>query len=507
MDSNSNNKDETLKMDDVKERFIEEVEKFDYIRLSFPDLNGIHLSKLLSTRFARKIAKGESEVYSGAITGGPRGEVFDVPEIIKRKHVNSKLKPDFPTLHPCYWISNGKAQHSHNNNTDNDDNPRTRKYSICAVLCDLAWPNNEPMKTHPRVAVKKLIDELQTKYNLRLFSAFEPEFRAFQKGTFETTCLKPTKTGETNLRSFKLPVPYTKFGDIYRTSLLSVYEDFFIDIDHNMKLANIDIQDYSNEDGEGQLESPLVPSWGLSAADNYFILKQAIKEIGEKHNMEISFMTKPLLNASSSGCHYNHSLWYADTGRNAFYDNADPDGLSVTARHWIGGLIEHLPAMLAICSPTINCYRRLNKFFAPGAVNWDFRDRFVAIRVKNFDEKNTYIENRIPSSASCPYHVLAATLAAGMDGLDRQLEPPPPGQKPSESKNGNHVKLLPSSFQEALQNLKEDEIFTKKLGKDFFEWYTLVKELGDLGSLGHLDIKDNQEETLAFERYEYLKFT
>ncbi|VDP64421.1 unnamed protein product, partial [Schistosoma curassoni] len=422
MDSNSNNKDETLKKDDVKERFIEEVGKFDYIRLSFPDLNGIHLSKLLSTRFARKIANGESEVYSGAITGGPRGEVFDVPEIIKRKHVNSKLKPDFSTLHPCYWISNGKAQHSHNNNTDNDDNPRIRKYSICAVL----------------FAVKKLIDELQTKYNLRLFSAFEPEFRAFQKGTFETTCLKPTKTGETNMRSFKIPVPYTKFGDIYRTSLLSVYGDFFIDIDHNMKLANIDIQDYSNEDGEGQLESPLVPSWGLSAADNYFILKQAIKEIGEKHNMEISFMTKPLLNASSSGCHYNHSLWYADTGRNAFYDNADPDGLSVTARHWIGGLIEHLPAMLAICSPTINCYRRLNKFFAPGAVNWDFRDRFVAIRVKNFDEKNTYIENRIPSSASCPYHVLAATLAAGMDGLDRQLEPPPPGQKPSESKNGNH---------------------------------------------------------------------
>lgn len=75
MDSNSNNKDDTLKKDDVKEQFIEEVGKFDYIRLSFPDLNGIHLSKLLSTRFARKIANGESEVYSGAITGGPRGEV------------------------------------------------------------------------------------------------------------------------------------------------------------------------------------------------------------------------------------------------------------------------------------------------------------------------------------------------------------------------------------------------------------------------------------------------
>ncbi|CAH8576802.1 unnamed protein product [Schistosoma turkestanicum] len=507
MDSNSNDEVEPLKLDEVKESFIKKANKFDYIRLSFTDLNGIHLSKLLSTRFARKVANGESEVYSGAITSGARGEVFDVPAIIERKHVNSKLKPDLSTFHPCYWISNGRAQHSNDNNVDLDDNRENRKYSICAVLCDLAWPNNEPMKAHPRVAVKTLIDELQTKYNLRLFSAFEPEFRAFEKGTFEKTCLKPTKAREVNSSSFNLPIPYTKFGDIYRTSLLSVYEDFFIDIDHNMQLANINIQDYSNEDGEGQLESPLVPTWGLSAADNYFILKQAIKEIGEKHSMEISFMTKPLLNASSSGCHYNHSLWYADTGQNAFYDKKDPDGLSLIARHWIGGLIEHLPAMLAICSPTINCYRRLNKFFAPGAVNWDFRDRFVAVRVKNFDEKNTYIENRIPSSASCPYHVLAATLAAGMDGLDRQLEPPPPGQKPSENGTDDRVKMLPSTFQEALQKLKEDKIFTKKLGSDFFEWYTLVKELGDLGSLGHLDIDDNQEETLAFERYEYLKFT
>ncbi|KAK4476215.1 hypothetical protein MN116_001426 [Schistosoma mekongi] len=505
MNSNSNDDAEPLKLDQEKERFVREAEKFDFIRLSFPDLNGIHLSKLLSTRFARKVAEGESEVYSGALTTGARGEVLDIPEIIKRKHVNSKVKPDLSTLHPCYWISNRETQYSRDT-ANLYDKPNKRKYSVCAVLCDLAWPDDESMKAHPRVVVKKLIDELQTKYNLRLFSAFEPEFRAFTKGTFETTCLKPEKTCESNLTSFNLPVPYTEFTDIYRTSLLSVYEDFFADIDHNMKLANIDIQDYSNEDGEGQLESPLVPSWGLSAADNYFILKQAVKEIGEKHNMDISFMTKPLLKASSSGCHYNHSLWYADTGRNAFYDDKDPDGLSVVARHWIGGLMQHLPAMLAICSPTINCYRRLNKFFAPGAVNWDFRDRFVAVRVKNFGEKNTYIENRIPSSASCPYHVLAATLAAGMDGIDRELQPPPPGQRPQENGFGCSVKMLPSTFQEALRNLKEDEIFIKKLGREFFEWYTLVKELGDLGTLGHLDINDNQEETLAFERYEYLKF-
>ncbi|CAH8621257.1 unnamed protein product [Heterobilharzia americana] len=363
-------------------------------------------------KFARKVAKGQSEVYSGSITTGPRGEVFEMQDIVDRKHVNSKVKPDFSTLHPCPWVSKENSSHLNGNSTDNGDiNSKNQKYSVCAVLCDLVWPNNEPCKAHPRVTVQKLIKELQTK--------------VFEKGTFENSCLKPLQPNEAESYSFNLPAPYTKFSDIYRTSLLSVYEDLFADIEYNMHLTKIDVQDYSNEDGEGQLECPLMPTWGLSAADNYFIFKQAVKEIGSKHEMEISFMTKPLLNASSSGCHYNHSLWYADSNRNAFFDEKDPDGLSLLARHWIGGLIEHLPAMLAICSPTVNCYRRLNKFYAPGPINWDFRDRFVAVRVKNFGESNTYIENRIPSSASCPYHVLAATLAAGLDGLDRQLERQP----------------------------------------------------------------------------------
>ncbi|CAH8668341.1 unnamed protein product [Schistosoma rodhaini] len=292
---------------------------------------------------------------------------------------------------------------------------------------------------------------------------------------------------------------------MYRTSLLSVYENYFADIDYNMQLAGIDIQDYSNEDGEGQLECPLIPTWGLSAADNYFILKQAVKEIGTKHGMEISFMTTPLLDSSSSGCHYNHSLWYADNNRNAFYDDKDPDRLSTLARHWIGGILEHLPAMLAISCPTVNCYRRLHKHLAPSCVNWDFHDRYISIRVKNLNEKQTYIENRIPSSASCSYHVLAATIAAGLDGLERQIYPPPSGLKLENDKTGV-CKVLPNTIQQALRSLTDDKILVNKLGADFVDWYIQVKKNGDLSSLGHLNIHDNTEETLAYERYEYFNF-
>ncbi|KAH8866027.1 Glutamine synthetase [Schistosoma japonicum] len=317
-------------LSDETKAFIENVKKYDFIRLCIPDLNGIHLSKMLSTRFAKKVAMGQSEIYSGSIGFGPRFEMINIPEVIKRKHINSVLKPDFSTLHSCNWISQRNYAHSMRDIKLNSISEHERgKYSFCSVLCDVYWPNNEPMFAYPRFVAHSLIKELEDKYNLRLYSAFEPEFRAFVKGSCEASCLKPMSANVSQCGNLKKPIPYTNFKDMYRTSLLSVYENYFADIDYNMQLSGIDVQDYSNEDGEGQLECPLMPTWGLSAADNYFILKQAVKEIGSKHDMEISFMTTPLLNCTSSGCHYNHSLWYADTNRNAFYDDKDKSGLVV----------------------------------------------------------------------------------------------------------------------------------------------------------------------------------
>ncbi|CAH8576581.1 unnamed protein product [Schistosoma turkestanicum] len=491
---------------DEAKAFIKNVEKYDFIRLSLPDINGIHLSKLLPRRFAKKLAMDEVEIYSGTIAFGPRFEIISIPEIVEKKHINSILKPDFSTLHPCHWISQKNYPHPQK---DTEMFSRAKregsKYSFCSILCDMYWPNNQPMCANPRFVAQKLIRELEDKYNLRLYSAFEPEFRAFVKGSYETSCLKPKPGDITQLVDLKKPIPWTNFSDMYRTSLLSVYENYFADIDYNMQLAGIYVQDYSNEDGEGQLECPLIPTWGLTAADNYFILKQAVKEIGAKHGMEISFMTTPLLDSSSSGCHYNHSLWYADSNRNAFYDDKVPDKLSTVARHWIGGILEHLPAMLAVSCPTVNCYRRLHKRLAPSCVSWDFHDRYISVRVKNFNEKRTYIENRIPSSASCPYHVLAATVAAGLDGLERQIQPPPSGLK-LENGQTNDCKILPSTIQQALQCLMDDKILVNKLGVEFVDWYIQVKKDGDLSTLGHLNIHDNNEKTLAYERYEYFNF-
>ncbi|CAH8868273.1 unnamed protein product [Trichobilharzia szidati] len=488
--------------------FLKNVEQHDFIRVCVPDLNGLHLSKLVPKRLAGKIASGDCELYSGSITFGPRFEMINIPEILQRKHLNNYLKPDFSTFHPCNWGAQSRILQTQTGikcNSSREENKHS--YSVCSVICDLVWPDNQPMMAYPRTVADRLVKELEDKYNLRLYSAFEPEFRAFTKESVEASFLKP-KSQNVAQHVIKPPVPYTTPINMYPTSLLALYEDYFADVDYNMQLARIDIQDYSNEDGEALLEAPLMPTWGLSAADNYFIFKQAAKEIGSKHDMAVSFMTMPLLNSSASGCHYNHSLWYADTHRNAFFDSKDPDKLSVLARHWLAGLLEHLPALTAISCPTVNCYRRLHRHLAPSHVNWDFYDRYMSIRVKSIDEKRTFIENRVPSSAGCSYLIMAATLAAGLDGLERKLQPPPTGVRPGQGGyTEKDVKSLPATLQEALKMLKEDSIFVNKLGVNLVDWFIQIKERGELQSLGDINIKDNREETLAYERYEYFDFT
>ncbi|KAA0195568.1 Glutamine synthetase [Fasciolopsis buskii] len=488
--SNTNSKEEE------NTEIIRALEAYDYVRLCWVDLNGIHLSKLVSTKFAKKIINGDCEVYSGIISFGPRMEVVDVSQVVQRKHVNAHIRPDFDTLHPCPWA--GQLHKSPKQPVD----PR-----VGAVLCDIYWPEGDPMQAYPRFVVKRLLQELEDRYKLRLFSAFEPEFRAFKLESMDRSCANPVNAPkEKSSDPPGDPEPFTSGEDMYKTGLLAQYESFFMDVDMKVREVGIDVQDYSNENAAGQLECPLMPKVGLQAADHYFLFKQALKEIGIQHNIGVSFMTTPMIEGLSSGCHYNHSLWNIESEANAFFDPKNPNKLSVVALHWIGGLMTHLPAILALCSPSVNCYRRLHKKLAPDAVNWDINDRFVAVRVKNTDEKRTYIENRIPSSASCPYHVMAATVAAGMDGLERQIMPPSPGEKPINGKATKTCKLLPNSLQEAISELLADQTLVERLGAEFVNWYVQTKQRGDLKTLAKSDVTKNSSWDLAFERNEYLSY-
>lgn len=146
------------------------------------------------------------------------------------------------------------------------------------------------------------------------------------------------------------------------------------------------------------------------------------------------------------------------------------------ARHWIAGLLKHLKALTAICCPTVNCYRRLHIIPTPNRVDWGYDDRLATVRVKaDGGPSGTYIENRLPASAANPYLVLAATVAAGVDGLVNRLECPPARRVDNAKGDGGNESVLPNTLPEALAALEEDSVVVEALGKEFVTWFVRVK--------------------------------
>jgi glutamine synthetase len=241
-----------------------------------------------------------------------------------------------------------------------------------------------------------------------------------------------------------------------------------------MTAAGIDLITSNAEYGPGQLEINYAPADGVAAADQAFTFKNGLKELAQQYGYMASFMTKPYADQSASGGHFHHSLWRKSDGRNAFHDPGAQDGLSPLARQWIAGQIAHANALTALVSPTINCAKRYKLFsFAPMNATWGYEDRTAAIRIKGGRGEDTHVENRMPGAAGNPYLVAAGLLAAGIDGLQRGLEPPAPTEGIAYANEA--APNLPTTLDAALQALEEDTVLREYLGAEFVRLFLAVK--------------------------------
>eukprot|EP00798_Chlamydomonas_sp_ICE-L_P023903 gene23903-9470_t len=171
-----------------------------------------------------------------------------------------------------------------------------------------------------------------------------------------------------------------------------------------------------------------------------------------------------------------------------------PANGEATFKYWLGGLLKHAPALTAMCAPTPNCYRRLHVIWGPSHGNWGFENRSQMVRVKHDGpgSDSSYFENRLGCSASNPYLVLAANVAAGLDGLRNKIEPPP----------GDGIEgclELPKSLPEAIHALEADVYMAEAMGAGLINWFRLVKETEMERVAG-----SNNEERLEKERQMYL---
>ncbi|SPE24359.1 glutamine synthetase [Candidatus Sulfotelmatomonas gaucii] len=213
----------------------------------------------------------------------------------------------------------------------------------------------------------------------------------------------------------------------------------------------------------GQCEIDMRFGTLVKMADNLLTYKYIIRMIAKKHGMTATFMPKPLFGDNGSGMHVHQSLWKGD--KNVFFDAKGYALLSQTAKYYIGGLLKHAPALLAIAAPTTNSYRRLVPGYeAPVNLAYSKRNRSAACRIPVYSTspKSKRIEFRCPDPSTNPYLCFSALLMAGLDGIKNKIDPGEPLDKdlyelePAEAKK---IKSTPGSLGEVLTALEKDHEF------------------------------------------------
>jgi glutamine synthetase len=240
-------------------------------------------------------------------------------------------------------------------------------------------------------------------------------------------------------------------------------------------LSAVGLPPRSMEDewGPGQMEFSFNPIGGLAAADAVVLFRSAVKQMCQRRGLLATFMCRPALpNFFSSGWHLHESLISREDGRNAFA--SQDETLSAVGRQFTAGLLEHSMPMTVFATPTVNGYKRFRPYsFAPDRVCWAVENRGALVRVQGAPgDENSHIEMRMGEPAANPYLYMAANIAAGLDGLRRGAEPPPPVEA---DPYAAEAQMLPTSLAEAVGELEKDSFFRGAFGDVLVDYVLQMK--------------------------------
>jgi glutamine synthetase len=239
-----------------------------------------------------------------------------------------------------------------------------------------------------------------------------------------------------------------------------------------------------HEVAPSQHEIDLIYQEGLVMADTVMTYRIVVKEVAEKHGVYATFMPKPLFKQNGSGMHTHQSLFKGN--KNAFFDPKDEFHLSKLAKSYIAGILKHSKEITSITSQWVNSYKRLVPGYeAPVYISWARRNRSALVRVPMYKpgkEKATRIEFRSPDPACNPYLAFAVMLAAGLKGIEKGYELPPPVEEDifemSEASRKKHgIESLPGSLSEAIQLTEKSELVKETLGDHVFEKFIENKKI------------------------------
>ncbi len=334
------------------------------------------------------------------------------------------------------------------------------------VICDILTAEGEPFAGDPRHALKRAVAKAEamgfTTYNI----GPELEFFLFRRNGSESTLDA---------------VPHD-VGGYFDFSPNDEAERVRSALTTTLQQLNIKVEMNHHEVAIGQHEIDFKYGDAVHSADNAVTFKYAVKGIAAKHGLLATFMPKPIFGQNGSGMHCHQSLFTKDG--NAFYDPDDDYRLSRLAYQFMAGLLTHSRGLSAVVAPSVNSYKRLTPGYeAPVYICWAQRNRSALIRVPRYSpgrEQSTRIELRFPDPSSNPYLAFAAMLEAGLDGVINKMTPPPAVSEDvfewsAEEREARGVGVLPSTLEEAMDELAEDEVVRCALGDHIHTAYDRAK--------------------------------
>jgi glutamine synthetase len=441
-----------------------QADDINHVFIEFPDLNGLSRSKQLDIDYFLESWKDGFTMNLALLTQTPRSDVVEGSKYGDEiDYADALIHPDPRTSRRVPW---------------RDDAVR--------VICDFEF-QGQPVPGAPRTVLQSVVQQVDS---FGLEASVGSELECF---LLESVGDEGNRNGNGRTESG----PGNRIGTRYVPATSDKHENLtrateevspFYDRVYDWASAfGLDLTTVHHEFGAGQIEILFKHGNPLGQADRTFRFKELVKQAAVACDQHATFMAKPFTDRAGSGYHLHVSLF--DDGENVL-EGADGT-LSERGRHFVGGLLEHADALAALGTPNLNGFKRYQPgTFAPYSASWGYGNRMTAIRVPGHGTPR--VENRISSADANPYLVIAATLAAGLHGLEAELEPPTPSEgDPSDSRP-----TLPQSPREAIDRLKADDVLTAYLGEDVVSEYAAQKR--------H-EIEMFYRQTTAWERDEYIE--
>lgn len=318
------------------------------------------------------------------------------------------------------------------------------------IICDPCTITGIPLRTSPRLIARVMLGQLQA-MGFSLHSSF----------TYE--CCVFAVAERMGPKAIFFPA----------TTLLSNHDmPFLQQLVRGMYHMGISVDSFASANGPGQIEICFKPKFGIEAADSAFTFRTGVKEVARKYNYIATFLTDDTI--YNSGC-LSHSLWDASGRRNLFH--SDNGEISEIGKKWLGGLLHHSAALSCLMAPGIGCRTQLFKGKISKSTLYatcGYNDNSCAFNVKGHGGREIHIENKLGSAMANPYIVLAATIAAGLDGIKRDLCA---GQFLNRASVQQKKFAIPAKLEDALVALGEDSVICGALGEPFVHYFIAMKRL------------------------------